>query len=88
MPLTGLVRMIYSPPPSFVKHGFSTDSACNGSVESICGELNPWNSQNVVPRSMTAMPGNEEGDAVFIRRNRYRWSSHGFLDLDKVLWDQ
>ena len=37
---------------------------------------------------VTAVPGNEEGDANFIRRNRYRWSSLGFLDLGKVLWDQ
>ena len=39
-------------------------------------------------RMVTAVPGNEEGDANFIRRNRYRWSSLGFLDLGKVLWDQ
>ncbi|MBX7208573.1 MAG: hypothetical protein K1X78_09695 [Verrucomicrobiaceae bacterium] len=37
---------------------------------------------------VNAVPGNEEGDVDFIRRNRYRWSRFGFLDLSKVLWDQ
>jgi hypothetical protein len=39
-------------------------------------------------RMVTSLPNNEEGTADFIRRNRYRWSHQGLLDLSKVLWDQ
>ncbi len=39
-------------------------------------------------RMVTAVPGNEEGDADYIRRSRSRWKSQGFLDLGRVLWDQ
>lgn len=39
-------------------------------------------------RMVTAVPGNEEGDADYIRRHRYRWKSQGFLDLGCVLWRQ
>jgi hypothetical protein len=35
-----------------------------------------------------AVEGCEEGDSDFILRNRYRWSSLGFLDLTKVLWEE
>jgi hypothetical protein len=35
-----------------------------------------------------AIEGCEEGDSNFILRNRYRWSSFGFLDLSKVLWEE
>ncbi len=35
-----------------------------------------------------AVEGCEEGDADFIERNRYRWSMLGFLDLERVLWDE
>ncbi len=39
-------------------------------------------------RMVTAVPGNEEGDADYILRKRHRWKSLGFLDLRRVLWDQ
>lgn len=32
--------------------------------------------------------GCEEGDMDFILRNRYRWSSLGYLDLSKVVWEE
>lgn len=39
-------------------------------------------------RMVTAVSGNEEGDAHYIRRNRYHWNNEGILELGRVLWNQ
>ena len=74
------------------------DNACGlvkPAVPRVCETVRAILSREVEPLPLTQLAllvqfieGCEQGDALFIHRNRYRWSQSGHLDLKKVIWDR